>query len=136
MQDFHCSIISERDPKVWCDFKDKENIPIEVVDDDEFEAIEISLRLAEKIYHVNRQKCTLQAPKVSDLQDAAAQNSNVEARVSTSISLTKERKIAHAAPHLEAVNARSEEYEAVKLLFSKSCRNHAILSIERSLQSN
>ena len=124
-----------------------QTMAIEIVDEEEYEAIEISLRLAEKMHcrngllmfdpHRSVEKAIVQP----DTCVKRPVKCEIQAKVNVSSSATcqdvsispshQAEKMPNISPHLEPVSPGTDEYEQVLELFSKSCRNLCVLTIER-----
>ena len=101
-----------------------QNNAVEIVDDDEYEAIEISLRLAEKLLEVHR-------PTIPQHEIVNGVRSGVHTTDLNKKSLHHREKLINSAPRLEPMSAGTDEYEQVRELFSRSCKNFTVLHIER-----
>ena len=85
---------------------------------------EISLRLAEKLLEVHR-------PTIPQHEIVNGVRSGVHTTDLNKKSLHHREKLINSAPRLEPMSAGTDEYEQVRELFSRSCKNFTVLHIER-----
>jgi hypothetical protein len=111
-----------------------ESVETEIVDDEEYEAIEISLRLAEKIS---------QKSAIEPIEPGAQENKEVQNKFSVSADVCWDKRtpakcpsarkppLQNAQPRLELLLVGTSEFDTVKALFQKTCSNYTVVGIER-----
>ena len=107
------------------------SVETEIVDDEEYEAIEISLRLAENIFQKNVKEPGTRAKQEVQSKFPESAGDCREKRTPAKCPSVRKAPLQNVQPRLESLLVGTTEYDTVKALFQRTCNNYTVVGIER-----